>query len=57
MEAAVESFLDAVREAAAGQLFNRQVISYTIAAYSLFVAAGICAIAISKILFLITFHN
>lgn len=40
-EAAVVGFLDLVREAAAGQLLRRQVITYALTAHSLLITTGI----------------
>jgi hypothetical protein len=56
VEAAVESFLDLVGETAAGQLLYRQMIAYTLAAHSLFIAARIGAITVFQILLLFTLH-
>ena len=56
LEAPVESFFDIIRETAAGQLLDRQMIAYTLTAHSLFVT-GICAVTILQVLLFFTFHN
>jgi hypothetical protein len=56
-EAAVVGFLHLIRETAAGQLLHPQVISKTVAAYSLFVTARVRAVAIAQILLFLAFHN
>ena len=56
LEAAVVGSFDIVGEATGGQLLGRQVIAYTLTAYSFSGAAGIRAVAVLKVLFFVAFH-